>query len=121
MSDIKKNISRDYDILIENEGIALRGLFIIDKNGILRVMAVNDLPIGRSVDETLRLVEAVQFVDTHGEGLSRRFFSLRRFFIDLFSVCPANWKKGEKTIKPDPKGAKDYFKKVYVESQQEDK
>lgn len=55
-------------MLIEEEGIALRGLFIIDPNGILRVMSVNDLPIGRSVDETLRLIKALQFVEKHGEG-----------------------------------------------------
>lgn len=55
-------------MLIDEEGIALRGLFIIDPNGILRVMSINDLPIGRSVDETLRLIKALQFVEKHGEG-----------------------------------------------------
>lgn len=69
LSDINKNIARDYDVLLENEGIALRGLFIIDPNGILRQITVNDLPVGRSVDETLRLIEAFQFVDEHGEGM----------------------------------------------------
>lgn len=68
LSDINKKISRAYDVLIEEEGIALRGLFIIDPNGILRVMSVNDLPIGRSVDETLRLIKAIKFVEEHGEG-----------------------------------------------------
>ncbi|XP_017781524.1 PREDICTED: peroxiredoxin-2-like [Nicrophorus vespilloides] len=91
LSDLKKNIARDYEVLIEEEGIALRGLFIIDGKGILRQMTVNDLPVGRSVDETLRLIEAFQFVEKHGE------------------VCPANWHKGSKTIKPDPKGSKEYF------------
>ncbi|XP_060528831.1 peroxiredoxin-like [Cylas formicarius] len=94
LSDINKQIARDYGVLLENEGIALRGLFIIDKEGILRQITVNDLPIGRSVDEALRLIEALKFVEEHGE------------------VCPANWKKGAKTIKPDPKGSQEYFKSV---------
>ncbi|XP_066253394.1 peroxiredoxin-2-like [Euwallacea similis] len=91
LSDINKNIARDYGVLLEKEGIALRGMFIIDTNGILRQITINDLPIGRSVDEALRIIEALQFVEKHGE------------------VCPANWKKGDKTIKPDPKGSQEYF------------
>ncbi|XP_030750242.1 peroxiredoxin-like [Sitophilus oryzae] len=91
LSDINKQIARDYDVLLEKEGIALRGQFIIDPNGVLRQITVNDLPIGRSVDEVLRLIEAIQFVEKHGE------------------VCPANWRKGDKTIKPDPKGSQEYF------------
>ncbi|ORX98479.1 thioredoxin-dependent peroxide reductase [Basidiobolus meristosporus CBS 931.73] len=94
ISDITKKISADYDVLIEDKGVALRGLFIIDPKGNVRVMQVNDLPIGRSVDETLRLIEAIQFTDTHGE------------------VCPANWKKGSPTIKADPKNSIEYFEKV---------
>lgn len=69
MSDINKDIARSYDVLLEDEGVALRGMFIIDKEGILRHITVNDLPIGRSVDETLRLIEALQFTEEHGEGL----------------------------------------------------
>ncbi|KAF2880029.1 hypothetical protein ILUMI_26150 [Ignelater luminosus] len=91
LSDLNKCIARDYNVLLEKEGIALRGLFIIDPKGIIRQMSINDLPIGRSVDETLRLIEALKFVEEHGE------------------VCPANWKQGDKTIKPDPKGSKEYF------------
>jgi alkyl hydroperoxide reductase subunit AhpC len=91
LSDINKNIARDYEVLLEKDGVALRGLFIIDPNGILRQITINDLPIGRSVEESLRLIEALQFVEKHGE------------------VCPANWKKGSKTIKPDPQGSKEYF------------
>lgn len=68
LSDLTKTISRDYDVLIEKEGFALRGQFIIDPNGILRQMTINDLPIGRSVDEAIRLIEAIQFVEKHGEG-----------------------------------------------------
>lgn len=70
-----------------------RGLFIIDKNGILRQITMNDLPVGRSVDETLRLVQAFQYTDQHGE------------------VCPANWKPGSETIIPDPKEKLLYFEK----------
>lgn len=69
LSDINKEISRKYDVLIESEGIALRGMFIIDPNGILRQITVNDLPIGRSVDEALRVIEALRFVEEHGEGM----------------------------------------------------
>lgn len=68
LSDFTKEIARNYDVLIESSGIALRGLFIIDGKGIVRQMSINDLPVGRSVDETLRLVKAFQFHDKHGEG-----------------------------------------------------
>jgi alkyl hydroperoxide reductase subunit AhpC len=94
IADTTKSMSRDYGVLIEEEGVALRGLFIINPEGILRQMTINDLPVGRSVDETLRLVKAFQFTDKHGE------------------VCPANWTEGSATMKPDPKGSKDYFKNV---------
>ncbi|XP_058793753.1 peroxiredoxin-2-like [Phymastichus coffea] len=94
LSDLSKKISESYDVLIEDQGIALRGLFIIDKEGILRQITVNDLPVGRSVDETLRLIKAFQFVEKHGE------------------VCPANWQPEAKTIKPNPKDSKEYFKSV---------
>jgi alkyl hydroperoxide reductase subunit AhpC len=94
LSDFNKTIARDYGVLVEAAGVALRGLFIIDPNGVVRQVTVNDLPVGRSVDETLRLVKAFQFVEKHGE------------------VCPANWKPDSPTIKPDPVASKDYFKKV---------
>lgn len=95
LSDYQKKISQDYDVLLE-AGMALRGLFIIDGNGTLRHMSINDLPVGRSVDETLRLVTAFQFADKHGE------------------VCPANWnpKTNSATIKPNPKDSKEYFHKA---------
>lgn len=93
LSDITKEISKSYNVLKEDEGIAFRGLFIIDDKGNLRQMTVNDLPVGRSVDETLRLVQAFQFTDKHGE------------------VCPVGWKPGSDTMKPDPKGSKEYFGK----------
>jgi alkyl hydroperoxide reductase subunit AhpC len=89
-------ISRDYGVLIESEGIALRGLFLIDPNGTLRQSTVNDLPVGRNVDETLRLLKAFQFTDKHGE------------------VCPANWDpvNNNKTMVADNVKSKDYFKAV---------
>lgn len=95
LADFSKKISKDYDVLVEDAGgIALRGLFIIDPEGTLRQMSVNDLPVGRSVDETLRLIQAFQFVEKHGE------------------VCPANWKPESPTIKPSPEASKEYFEKV---------
>lgn len=87
------SVSRAYGVLDEESGIPFRGLFIIDGKGNLRQITVNDLPVGRSVDETLRLVQAFQYTDEHGE------------------VCPANWdpKKNAKTMVPDPTRSKDYF------------
>lgn len=94
LSDFNKEISARYNVLLQDSGIALRGLFIIDKDGLLRQFSVNDLPVGRSVDETLRLIKAFQFVEKHGE------------------VCPANWQPDSKTIKPNPKDSKEYFESV---------
>jgi len=95
LADLTKQIAADYDVLIKDAGIALRGLFIIDPQGVIRQKTINDLPVGRSVDETLRLLKAFQFVEKHGE------------------VCPANWNPegNSATIKPDPKGSQDYFNK----------
>jgi peroxiredoxin (alkyl hydroperoxide reductase subunit C) len=93
ISDINKTISRDYDVLIPDAGVALRGAFLIDKQGKVRQQTINDLPLGRNVDEMVRLVEALQFHEEHGE------------------VCPANWKKGDKAMKADQAGLKAYFKK----------
>ncbi|XP_054258687.1 peroxiredoxin-1-like isoform X2 [Macrosteles quadrilineatus] len=94
LSDFNKCIARDYNVLLEEDGVPLRGLFIIDPQGVVRQITVNDLPVGRSVDEVLRLVKAFQFTDKHGE------------------VCPANWKPESPTIKPSPDGSKEYFEKV---------
>lgn len=91
VSDIKKEIARKFGVLM-NESVAVRGLFIIDGKGVVRHATINDLPIGRSVDEALRVVQAIQFTDKHGE------------------VCPANWKPGSKTMKADPKESLEYFK-----------
>ncbi|XP_045760954.1 peroxiredoxin 1 isoform X1 [Maniola jurtina] len=91
ISDKSHRIARDYGVLNEETGIPFRGLFIIDDKQNLRQITVNDLPVGRSVEETLRLVQAFQYTDKHGE------------------VCPANWRPGAKTIKPDTKAAQEYF------------
>ena len=93
IADLNKTIARDYDVLIPDAGIALRGTFLIDKTGKVRQQTVNDLPLGRNIDEMLRLVEALQYHEEHGE------------------VCPANWKKGEKSMKATQAGLKAYFKK----------
>merc|ERR1719369_640474 len=93
LADLTKQISKDYGVLLEDAGHTLRGLFIIDDKGVLRQITMNDLPVGRSVDETLRLVQAFQYTDKHGE------------------VCPAGWKPGSDTIIPDPKEKLNYFGK----------
>jgi len=92
VSDIHKTISRAFHVLKEDDGIAYRGLFLIDRQGIIRHQLINDLPLGRSVDETLRLLDALIFHEQHGE------------------VCPANWKTGAKSMKPNDQGLAEYFK-----------
>ncbi|KAF5894825.1 peroxiredoxin-1-like, partial [Clarias magur] len=93
LADLNHSMCRDYGVLKDDEGIAFRGLFVIDDKGILRQITINDLPVGRSVDETLRLVQAFQFTDKHGE------------------VCPAGWKPGSDTIVPDVEKSKEFFSK----------
>jgi len=91
VADLNKTISADYDVLVEGAGIAYRGLFLIDKKFVVRHQVVNDLPLGRSVDEVLRMVDALNFFEENGE------------------VCPANWHKGEKTMKPTQEGLNEFF------------
>jgi len=93
MADITHQTAKDYGTYKEEEGLAFRGLFIIDNKGILRQITINDLPVGRDVDETLRVVQAIQYTDKHGE------------------VCPAGWRPGKPTIKPGVKESKAYFEK----------
>jgi len=95
VSDLTKKIAADYGVLTADGAVALRGLFLIDRDGVVRHALVNDLPIGRSVDEALRVLDALQHFEVHGE------------------VCPANWKPGEKTMKPDPKESLKYFESVH--------
>ncbi len=90
IADLTKQISRDYGVLNDG-GVALRGLFLIDGKGVVRHLLINDLPLGRSVDEALRMVDALAHFEKHGE------------------VCPANWRPGAKSMKADPSGAKTYF------------
>lgn len=89
LSDLKKTISTNYGCLTKNEDVSLRALYIIDTKGVVRQITINDLPVGRSVDEVLRLIKAFQFADEHGE------------------VCPANWQPKSKTI--NPRKASEYF------------
>ena len=92
VADLSKNISREYGVLFD-DSIALRGLFLIDKEGVVRHALVNDLPLGRSIDEVLRLLDALQFVEKHGD------------------VCPANWREGEEAMKPTAEGVAEYLAK----------
>lgn len=92
VADLTKQISRDYGVLI-NDAVALRGLFLIDKKGVVRHALVNDLPLGRSVEEALRVLSALQYTEQHGE------------------VCPANWKEGEEAMKPSAEGVASYLAK----------
>jgi peroxiredoxin (alkyl hydroperoxide reductase subunit C) len=94
IADVKKEIAQSYDVLLDG-GIALRGLFLIDKEGVVRHQVVNDLPLGRSVDEAVRMVKALQYFEAHGE------------------VCPANWQEGARTIKPAPDASKEFFSAEY--------
>ena len=92
LSDVGGKIARDYDVLNEESGIAYRGLFIIDRETIIRHQSINDLPLGRNIPETLRMIEALQHVERHGE------------------VCPANWSEG-KGIKPTLESVGEYLQK----------
>jgi peroxiredoxin (alkyl hydroperoxide reductase subunit C) len=93
VADLNKGIARSYGILF-NDAVALRGLFLIDTKGVIRHAVINDLPLGRSVEEALRMVDALQFVETHGD-----------------QVCPANWKEGEDAMKPTAEGVASYLAK----------
>ncbi|AFZ48432.1 alkyl hydroperoxide reductase/ Thiol specific antioxidant/ Mal allergen [Cyanobacterium stanieri PCC 7202] len=92
ISDLKKEISTAYQVLEPEAGIALRGLFIIDPEGIIQYMTVNNFSFGRSVDETLRVLKAIQYVQSHQD-----------------EVCPIDWQEGDKTMVNDPVKSKSYF------------
>ena len=91
VADLTKSIARDYDVLTGDGAVAYRGLFLIDKTGLVRHQIVNDLPLGRNVAEALRMVDALQFHEQNGE------------------VCPANWNKGKAGMKADAKGVAAYL------------
>ena len=92
VADVSKKITYDYGVMHEG-GIAFRGLFLIDTNGIVQHQLINNLPLGRNIDEALRMVDALQFHEKNGE------------------VCPANWSEGSDGMKADPTGSKEYFEK----------
>jgi peroxiredoxin 2/4 len=92
VADLNKQISRDYGVLV-NESVALRGLFLIDKDGVVRHSVINDLSLGRSVDEAMRMLDALQFTEKHGE------------------VCPANWQDGDEAMKPTAEVVAEYLGK----------
>ncbi|WP_008318183.1 peroxiredoxin [Leptolyngbya sp. PCC 6406] len=95
VSDIKKEISTAYNVLDPDAGVALRGLFIIDKEGVVQHATINNLSFGRSVDETLRVLQAIQHVQAYPD-----------------EVCPVGWQPGEKTMNPDPVKSKEFFASV---------
>ena len=92
VADLTKSIARDYDVLL-NDAVAFRGVFMIDGNGVVRHQIVNDLPLGRNVDEALRMVDALNFHEEHGE------------------VCPANWNRGDDGMTATADGVASYLKK----------
>ncbi len=91
VSDLKREICQSYNVLNE-DGEADRGLFIINPNGVIMHSTINKAPVGRNIDETLRILQAYQYVESHPD-----------------EVCPAGWTPGDKTMKEDPKGSKEYF------------
>jgi peroxiredoxin 2/4 len=91
VSDLNKTIASDYDVLLPSQGIAYRGLFLIDRKGIVRHQVINDLPLGRSVEETIRILDALIYFENFGE------------------VCPANWQQGKTSMKPTQEGLEKYF------------
>lgn len=93
VADLDKSISKAYDVLLDKPGVALRGLYLIDKQGVVRHALINDLPLGRNVDEALRVLDALQFTEEHGE------------------VCPANWHPGDEAMKPTAEGVAEYLGK----------
>jgi peroxiredoxin (alkyl hydroperoxide reductase subunit C) len=95
VADLKKEIASAYNVLDEDAGVALRGLFIIDPDGVIQHATINNLAVGRNVDETLRVLQAFQHVKANPD-----------------EVCPANWTPGEKTMNPDPVGSKEFFAAV---------
>lgn len=90
VADLNKTISRDYGVLL-GDGVALRGTFLIDKEGVIQHMVVNNLPLGRNIDEAVRMVDALQHVEAHGE------------------VCPAGWNKGDTAMDPTAEGVAKYL------------
>jgi peroxiredoxin 2/4 len=95
VSDIKKEIGTAYNVLDPDSGVSLRGLFIIDREGVIQHCTINNVGFGRSIDETLRVLQAIRHVQSHPD-----------------EVCPINWQPGEKTMNPDPVKSKEFFTTV---------
>ncbi|MCY3654885.1 MAG: peroxiredoxin [Synechococcus sp. SB0678_bin_12] len=95
VSDLNKTVAKAYNVLDEEAGVAVRGLFIIDPDGVIMHATVNNLPVGRNVDETLRVLQAFQYIRSHPD-----------------EVCPADWTPGDPTMNPDPVKSKEYFAAV---------
>ncbi|OIQ20868.1 MAG: thioredoxin peroxidase [Bacteriovorax sp. MedPE-SWde] len=93
LADLTKEVARSYGVLMD-DAVAFRGTFIIDDNNVVQQCSINNLSVGRNVDEIARLVEGYQYTAKHGE------------------VCPAGWNKGADTMKPDPTGSQEYFNKL---------
>ncbi len=91
VADLTHSICKDYDVETPNGAVAFRGSFLIDTNGVVRHQVVNDLPLGRNIDEMLRMIDALQFTEEHGE------------------VCPAGWKEGDRGMKASPDGVAEYL------------
>jgi peroxiredoxin (alkyl hydroperoxide reductase subunit C) len=91
VADLSHAIAKAYDVEVEGAAVAYRGTFLIDKNGIVRHQVVNDLPLGRNMDELIRMVDALQFFEEHGE------------------VCPAGWNKGQSGMAASPEGVASYL------------
>lgn len=91
LSDINKTIAKEYGVLDDCQGIAFRGVFVLDKENIVQSFTINNLSLGRNIEEVVRIIDALQFVEEHGQ------------------VCPANWTVGDKAMKPTSEGLKEYF------------
>jgi peroxiredoxin (alkyl hydroperoxide reductase subunit C) len=96
VADLKKQISQSFGVLFQDAGIAFRGLFLIDKEGVVQHALVNNLPLGRNVDEAIRMLSALQYHEEHGE------------------VCPANWREGEKAMTPTAEGVASYLSETHA-------
>lgn len=92
VSDLQRSLARAFEVLDEEEGVALRGTFILDKDNVVQHATINNLSFGRNIDEIVRMIDAMQFVEANGDH-----------------VCPANWAQGEKTMNPTADGVKEYF------------
>jgi peroxiredoxin (alkyl hydroperoxide reductase subunit C) len=93
VADLTKSISRDYGVLFKDAGVSFRGTFLIDKEGVVKAAVVNDLGLGRNIDEAVRMVKALRHHEEHGE------------------VCPANWEEGEDAMQPTAEGVASYLAK----------